>query len=286
MVEHGEKLIFGRYTREECGLPPPERRPGRSAMAIRVLTLILFLAAAGWLGGAATARLREAWLVVLPSRVAGATPGEASALLAKGRMYVQALPGRPRMRQNLGLAASIAAGRASRPLGYYANAAELFRSAGGSVPGRPEQVFMTELVAAGVYAELESYGEALAAAERAGDALKEVADAEVRRSYHLHLANAFAYFLACAGAEAGGDPEKALGLAELAVSSRDALPDGTYPSGDAAILDTLATARFAAGDPDRALEAQSLALGLADSQSLDVYLRHYDAFKKGVADVQ
>lgn len=277
----GDKLIFGRYTREECGLPPEGWESGDQGPGlVRSAVIVVLLAVACWGAGVFSARMREEWTGGLFLRIAAA-PEEASGLLARGKMYASAQPDRNRMRCDLALAALTAAEKAPRRMGYYSNAANLFSSVGDEFIGPPAVAFGFQVMAAGVFGELERYPGAFAALERAEDELERITDEKTARAYRLVLVNARAYFLASAGRTEGGNPEKALELAQLMISSRDELPNGGLPSGSAAFLDTLATARFATGNRAGATAAQSLALGLADSDSLDVYLRHYDAFREG-----
>lgn len=276
-----EPLIFGRYTREECGLPPAGRRFWRAGGLTlkRFFALLAAMAVLGWLAGMASARWREEWLAALPARVAAAaTAAETSELMTRGRVYAAALPGNPIMRRDLALAALAASENAPRRLGYCANAANLFRGIDPQrIPDR--EVFATGLAAAGAYAGIGEYGPAFQSLERAGAGLEHIADEERRRSLRLLLVNMQAYCLAIAPAGRGGDAEQALRLARLMITSRDALPGGGRASGSAALLDTYAAALDASGDSGRAAAAQSLALGLADAGGLDIYLRHYDAFK-------
>ncbi len=276
-----EKLIFGRYTREECGLPPDgigRGRPGRKAVLLRAAVLAVLLVAAGWLAGTIAARWREAWMDSLPARVAMADPGDGSDLLARGGLYAAALPDRPRVARDWAVALLVAAERSPRRIGYYVNLANIFDRVGRTGPGEPADEFALGLAASGVYAELGDYAKAFASLERADAALEELPDEAQRRSHRLLLVNAQAYYLASAPAGRGRNPEKALHLAELMITSRDELASGGHASGSAALMDTLATARFAVGDAARALAAQTLALGLADSEGLEVYLKHYDEF--------
>lgn len=282
----GDRLVFGRYTREECGLPPAGSRLGEPALTpLRILLLLVALAAAGWLAGKAMARWRAMWLFGLPAQVAFASPDERPGLLFKGKVYAAAFPEQRGMRRSLALAALMAAERSPRRLGYYANAANLMRN-GGDGQEHPALRFAMEVTAAGVFAELDDYARVFEALTRAEAALEEMPDGADKRGNRLLLINAQAYFLACANRMEGGDPEKALELAQLVIASRDPLPGGGYASGEAAFLDTLAMARFANGDRAGAVSAQTLALGLADAQSLDVYVRHYDEFFRGNNNVQ
>lgn len=283
----GEKLLFGRYTREECGLPPEGWNVRkRRALPLRVAILLVALLIAGWLGGGAMARWREAWVAYLPARVLAAAPEEASPLLNRGRVYAQALPERRRMRRDLAIAAVIEAERSPRRLGYYANAANLLRGDTLNYSGSHLETFNTNIAAAGVFAELKDYENTFAALNHARVSLDLMQSGhhEAARPFRLILANARAYFLAIAGTDEGGNPETALELAELMITSRDTLPGGGYPSGSAAFLDTLATARFAAGDAAGARAAQELALGLADAGGLEVYLEHYDEFSAAASE--
>lgn len=277
----GDKLIFGRYTREECGLPPRGLEGWRRAITpFRVCVLVAATAAAAWLGGEAVARWREHWLALLPGRVATADIGEVPGLLQQGRMFAAALPDNQRMRRDLAVAAVTAAERMPRRLGYYATAAGLFRGLSlPDIPAGPER-FATGLTAAGVFAEIGDFPTAFSTLNQAEKELEGIPEPE-RRSYRLLLINAQAYFLADADESKGGNPEKALELARLMVSSRDSLPGGGHASANAALLDTMATAFGKTGETEKAKSAQSLALGLARPPGLDVYLRHYDEFNKG-----
>lgn len=273
MDSQGEQRLFGRFTREECGLPPAgSGLPGWKRRVLGFLSLFAFLIAAGWLGGTLTARWREAWMADLPALVARAPGPEVSGLMNRGRLYATALPRRPGVARNLAVAALVAAERSPRRLGYFANAANLF--SGGS--GVMADDFGAQVTAAGVYAELGDYPRAFAALDRADAIAGRETDPERRRSLRLLLVNAQAYFLATA--PGGGNPEKALHLAQLLVTSRDRLPGGGYASGSAAFVDTLAAAYYATGNVERAVATQRMALGLADSGELHEYLRHYDDF--------
>lgn len=273
MDGQGGELIFGRFTREECGLPPAGSLvPLRRRRLLRFLCLLIVLVTVGWLGGTLVARLRMHWLARLPGAVMAASPAERPQLLAQGRMYATALPGDDTARI-LAVAAAVAANDAPRRLGYYGNAANLFTLAGSGGD------FGVLLAAAGMYGELGEYKTAFSFLDRANAALeKSGADETARRSLRLPLINAQAYFLATAPADQGRNPEKALHLANLLISSRDALPGGGHASDSAAFMDTLGAAWHAAGEPEKALGVQTLALGLADTADLDVYIRHYDQF--------
>ncbi len=147
-----------------------------------------------------------------------------------------------------------------------------------------------EMALSGLHEETGDYGAAFAALDRAEQALSAAPDEQTRRSFRLLLVNAQAYYLALAGKEEGGDAARSLELARLAVSSRDELPGGGFASESAAFVDTLATARFRNGLGGEAVAAQRLALGLAPSRGLEVYLEHFDTFSgtasKGEAHVQ
>lgn len=278
-----ENAIFGRYTREECGLPPrPCHRPGWRFYLSRAVFLIAALLGVGWLAGSANARYREAVVTYLPALVARSDTDEASRLLERGRIYAAALPDRAGMRRNLALAATVAADRSRRRLGYYGNIRTLLSAAGHGAGGATDEVFINELSASGVYAEIDDYQAAFSRLERAEQALEREKDESFRKSGKLLLANSKAYLMATAPEGSGRDPDRALHLAELMITSKDTLPGGGHASGSAALLDTLASAYHAAGLEDKAVTTQSLALGLADSQSLDIYIRHYDEFMGGV----
>ena len=278
-------LVFGRYTREECGLPPVAGAR-RFGVALKAVFLLAGLVAAGWLAGRFTAGWREHWLSSLPAMVGQADPGAVPALLERGRMYVSGLPGKPRMRRDLAIAVMQAAPRAPRRLGYYANAANLFDGLGSFESESPEGNFFAALLASEAYAELGGYTKAFACLERADAALKLFGNKERQASFRLLLVNAQAYYLVTAPGDGGRDPGKALDLAQLMVSSRDQLPGGGHASDSAAFLDTLACALFANGRTDRAVSTQAYALGLAGSAELTELLRHHDDFAGDAASTR
>lgn len=273
-----EKLIFGRYTRDECGLPPKKTHPSRMGSILRPFFMLGVLLLVGWLAGTMTARWRKTWVEGLPYMVHRADPAEVSGLLARGRLYAMALPDNLDIRRDLAIAAVIASERAPRKAGYYGNLAILFNELRDVRFTTPLAEFAARLAASGVYAELNDYVKAFDALGMADRALAQMPDDQARNSHRMLLVNAQAYYLATAPALQGGNPEKALHLAQLLVSSRDGLAGGGYASGSAAFLDTLATAWHAAGDADKARLTQAFALGLADSVDLDTYIRHYDQF--------
>ena len=242
----------------------------------RILAVIILLPAAGWLAGVLAAREREAWQETLPARAIMAPTESLSDLLSRGRAYALALPDRPGLSVNLALALSLAAERAPRRAGYFGNAANLFASLDAKRLGGPERIFEAELAASGVYAEIGDFAKSFASLDRAADALELVPDSEWRRRRQLLLFNNRAYFLATAPEPADRDPEQSLRLARLAVTSGDRLPNGDSASGSAAFLDTMASAWMAAGETERASQTQTLALGLAETDALEIYLRHYD----------
>lgn len=281
-MDSGDNLIFGRFTREECGLPPTQNTgSSRRFIAARSFMLLAVLILAGWVAGVMTARWREMWVADLPAMVAGAAPEAIPGIMARGRMYATALPERPRMRRNLAIAALVASEGAPRRLGYYANARNLFLGLPEEYADSPAERFATELTAAGLHADLGDYDRAFAGLDRAEQALSALTDEGQRSSWRLNLINARAYFLAVAPDGQGRDPALALELAKLMMSSRDELPGGGHASDSAAFLDTFAAAWHAAGDAVRARATQTFALGLAETRGLDVYIRHYDEFADG-----
>lgn len=278
-----ETLIFNRYSREECGLPPRGKEGWRSRVTILRMAAVFGLTAAfAWLGGEAMARWRAGWVAGLRARVSVAEVEEIPGLLEQGRMFAAALPDNQRMRRDLALSVVTAAERMPRRLGYYGTAAGLFRGMEVSKIGGGVEGVLSELAAAGTFGEVGEFPEAFAALERADKMLGGVPEAE-GRSLRLLLMNAQAYFLAVAGDGLGGDVVRAAELAGLAVSSRDLLPGGGFASGSAAFLDTLAVARGGIGDIEGAVSAQRMALGLAGSEGLEEYVRHYDALSSSVS---
>lgn len=284
-MDVGEKLIFGRYTREECGLPPTNNRGDSTRLRFLVhgVLLLAALIAVGWAAGKMTAGWREVWVSSLPAQVRAAEPAEVSDLLARGRMYAVALPHRPRLRRDLALAAMTAAERSPRRLGLYGNARNLFDGMDASSFGSAAEEFGSELTAAGLYAELGDFAKAFACLERGDIALDGIGDESVQATFRLHLVNAQAYFLAVAPEAQGGDARRSLELAQLMISSRDRLLGGGYASDSAACMDTMASALHANGETEKALATQKYALGLAASDELYDLLRNYDKFAGNAA---
>ncbi|MCC8190613.1 MAG: hypothetical protein LIP77_08270 [Planctomycetes bacterium] len=268
-------LFFGRYTREECGLPPvASLHPTRAMKIGRAVILLAALVIAGWLAGVGTARWREQWLLALPAAVARAAPADVPALLRRGRLYATALPGRPLARWRLAEALVVAAREAPRRLGYLANARLLMAGFDTAQLPSPEAVWEAEVMAAWVQAELGDYPAAFAAIERAEQALEGFSDAATAAAARWLLVNTQAYLLATAPEGEGRDPRRALALAELLVTSRDQV-FGRYGSASAAFLDTLAMACHASGERERAVTVQRLALGLAEPEALAEILENY-----------
>ncbi len=280
MGQNNGPLLFGRYSREECGLPPVNPQPLRAGgFLMRVFVLVTLLVAAGWLAGAAAVRYREAWSDSLPGLVSMAEPDEMELLLARGRLYATALVDSQRVRDNLVVALTIAAEKAPRRMGYYGNIAQLAALPRGR-ENDPQRDFAADLTASGVFAELNRYDQVFACLARADKALERYPEGETKRSHRLLLVNAQAYYLATAPLRSGGNPEKALHLSQLLISSRDPVYGSGHASDQPAFLDTLAFAWYAAGDPEKAVETQRLALGLSPTAGLDVYVEHFDTFAR------
>ncbi len=278
-VQHTKTLIFGRYSREECGLPPAGADLWHERFGVwKIVGLAVVVAIMGWFAGGISARYREARLRVLPAEIYRADPDRVPTLLAEGKMLASALPQNRRMRRDLAYCLAVAGDRAPDRLGYYGSAASVLDhvSPDAFFPG--VERFVGLVTTAGFYEETGDYEAAFARLEAAEQALRDIPDDATRNSYRLLLANARAYFLAIAPRSRGGDPEQALKLALLMITSRDQLPGGGYASDSAAFLDTLATARSANGDHAGAVQAQRMALGLAEQSNLSVYLDHYDEF--------
>ncbi len=267
---------FGRYTREDCGLPALGSPLPDSGLSFwKGLLLFLMLAAAGWFAGQFSARQRANWVAELPLRIHNSLTTQIPGLLEQGKLYATALPENHVLRCNLAYAIIVASERSPRRLGYLANAANLFRGLDlRQLPGSLER-FHAHLTASGTFADLGDFNEAFRTLDEAEKELHGLPEQDSRH-YRLVLINAKAYFLAEAPSDQGGDAKEALQLATLMISSRDRLPGGGYASDSPAFLDTLALARYKTGDRAGALAAQALALGLADSTDLAVYLNHYD----------
>lgn len=285
MEKEREKLIFGRYHRDECGLPPLEDKSLAKWKALaRAVGAVCAVLVVGWLAGSLASRWRAMRLEALPGQMAKAVgPEEKSRLLAQGRILATALRDDPRARLSLAEACLIASVNAPRQMGYFGNIAALLAGVADRSGQSDLDVFRAESLHAHVLAELNRHNEALACLARADSALKNLPDNKMSRALRLNLVNLQAYILATAPGRHVRNPEKALHLAQVMVSSRDELPGGEYASGVAAYVDTLASAWYAAGDAEKALKTQTLALGLAKPGDLAVYLKHYDQFAKASA---
>gem|GEM_PF-1548608 len=280
MTPNRDQLVFGRYTREDCGLPPQENPTlAKWRLASRAAAILAATVFVGWLAGGLTARWRALRLDSLPREVARtAGTGETGKLVARGRMLATALRGNPRASLGLAESAFAASQNAPRQIGYYGNIDNLLEGAGELLAPTPFLAFRAETLHSTVLSELGRHREALDALARADEAMAGIPDSPLARALRLILVNQQAYILATAASPQVRNPEKALQLAQLMVSSRDILPDGGYASASAAFVDTLAAAWFSAGYREKALETQSLALGLATPGDLAVYLEHYDLY--------
>lgn len=272
-MDSGSELIFGRYTRRECGLPPVRRGSGRGVLLLAWVALLAALAGIGAVAGRYAARLRAADAAQLPARIA-ADPSEAPRLLAISRLWAVSQPHNPDLRISAALGLAVQAEREPRRLGSWGTIASICRS----LPADAEPGPSARLLFAGVFAELGEWGAAFAQLAGAEAQVEQLPDGPDRRSMQLLLLNTRAWLLATAPAGQGGNPEGALHIAQLAVTSRDKLPGGGYASGEAAFVDTLAAAWFAVGQQDKALQTQKLALGLA-AGDLSAYIENFDRFR-------
>jgi hypothetical protein len=279
-AEQQEKLVFGRYRREECGLPPLENPfLARWKRPIGLALIVVAVLVAGLVAGSLRSRWRGMKLEALPNRIASAsTREEKDSLLGEGRILATALNDNPAARLHLAESCMVASIGAPRQKGYYGNAAMLLDGVGEALAGSPMQSFRAESMHAHVLAELDREVEAMEALGRANSSLNRLDDGRLLQVLKLNMVNLQAYILATATEPQVRNPEKALHLAQFMITSRDELPDGEYASGVAAYVDTLATAWFAAGNAEKALKTQALALGLAKPGDLSVYLKHYDEF--------
>ncbi len=269
--------MFGRYTRDECGLPPVETaRERRRRVFARWAAVFLSLAVVGWLAGVGVARWRSAQVMSLHQRIARAELSQIPALLSRGRLFAASRAGDGRTTFALATATLAAADRMPRRLGYYGNVGRILADV--DLTDQPDLAFLADLTRAGVLIELERYGEAFHHVDVAESTLAALPDGPAKRMFRLQMVNLRAYLLARAPVSVGGNPEKSLHLAQLLLLSRDEVADGVYPSDAAAFLDTLACAWHAAGESEQAVETQAMALGLAEPEHLEVYLRHYDEF--------
>ncbi len=269
---------FGRFTREDCGLPElGSPLPDSGLSFSKGFILVAALALAGWFAGHFSARHRVEWVTQLPARVYRASIDQIPGLLERGKLYATALPEDQALRCNLAYAVIVASERSPRRLGYLANAANLFR--GLEIARLPtiEDRFHALLTASGTYADLGEYADAFRSLDEAEKVLRELPEATAR-SHRLALINAKAYFLCEAPTAQGGDTKQGLRLASLVISSKDRLANGSPASSSAAFLDTFALACYKTGDRTRALDAQALALGMATNMDVSVYLKHYDDF--------
>lgn len=274
--------VFGRYSREECGLPVADatgisllKRTGRG------LALLAAVILAGWLAGKMTSRWRAVQLENIVREVSRASNQlEKSETLARGKMLAVALRKDPEALLLLGEACMMASVNAPRQVGYYGNAASLLEGAGKRLAANPFLAFRAESAYAIALSETDKDVEALAALERANRALDSLPDNEMKAALKLNLVNQQSYILATSPVRRIRNPERALHLAQYMVSTRDRLLTGEFPSASPAFLDTLAAAWFAAGEVEKAQEAQTLALGLAKPGDLAIYIQHYDQYAK------
>ncbi len=279
-TQQQEKLVFGRYRREECGLPPTENPFfARWKKPLMLLGIIAAVTLAGLVAGSLRSRWRGLKLEALANRIASApTQAEKDLLLGEGRLLATALNNNPSARLHLAESCMVASIGAPRQMGYYGNAAMLLDGVGEALAGSPIQSFRAESMQAHVLAELDREPEAMEALGRANASRERMENDRLLQMLKLNLVNLQAYILATAKEPQVRNPEKALHLAQFLITSRDELPNGEYASGVAAYVDTLATAWFAAGNSEKALKTQALALGLAKPGDLSVYLKHYDEF--------
>ncbi len=240
---------------------------------------MLAVAGIGWVAGSITARWRIMTLASIPRQVAlSDNPAEKARILAKGRVLATALKNDPRAVLSFGEACLFAADDAPRQTGYFANAAVLLAGLGQRLADEPQYAFWAESHYAQALSEIGRNAEALAALARADKALSKMPDGVVQRALRLTLVNHQAYILATAASRHIRNPEKALHLAQVMISAKDVAITGEMPSASAAFVDTLAAAWFAAGQVQKALETQTLALGLAKPGDISVYLEHYDLY--------
>ena len=278
--QNPNNLVFGRYNRDDCGLPPL-RNPALARWKAVTWSVVFFAVVvfSGWLAGSLTARSRSLSLEALPVAAAEASlTGNAQAVLTRGRMLATALRGDPRAALGLAEAVFVVAQNAPRQMGFYGNVDSIISGIGEKLVFSPFHAFRARLLHSAVLLELGRNEESLAALKKADDALKDLPDGPLSRAFKLNVVNQQAYILAVSESPRVGNPEKALHLAELMISSQDVFPDGSFASSSAAFVDTLAAAWFATGQREKALEVQSLALGLASSRELAVYLKHYDLY--------
>ncbi|MCC8180068.1 MAG: hypothetical protein LIP23_04040 [Planctomycetes bacterium] len=276
-ADRNAELIFSRYTREQCGLPPVSGGHTTRREAFRLAFILICLLVAGWLAGLGVARWRLMWLQTLPNRIQSAAPGEVPELLARGRLFAASQAGNQAAEQSMLLALLTAAESSPRRMGYYGSAGAIIDQMDFSSQSA-DAAFVSQLAAATIKTELEQFDQAFRLLAGADKALEQFSDTATSRARRLLLVNMQSYLLATVPPGSGRNPEKALHLAQLLITSRDQVAPGLHASDSAAFLDTLACAWHATGESGKAKLTQSLALGLADSDGLDVYIRHYDEF--------
>ncbi|MDR0362710.1 MAG: hypothetical protein LBJ46_08535 [Planctomycetota bacterium] len=285
MSEQRGSLVFNRFTREAMGLPPADagKRRGVLWTLVKGAAIVLALFGAGWLAGEFVAAERVRRIESLPFRLQRVGRSAGPGLLASERPTAIAVADNPGALLAYAEAAMMASELAPRQAGYYGNLALVLDGVGERLAGKPLSAFRAETLHAAVLAELDRHPEAFAALVRADRALSAMPDGPMARALRLHLVNLQSYLLATAPEGKGRNPGRALHLAQAMISSRDRIGSGDYASGSAALVDTLAAAWFAVGDRTRAMEAQTLALGLAKPGDLAVYLAHYDAYARSRA---
>lgn len=280
MSDPRNALLFGRYTREDCGLPPVANPAlARWKTVLWAAGFLAALVVSGWLAGSMTARWRGARLAALPGEVAAAkSQREKNTVIARGRILATALRDDPEALLHLAEACLVAAQDAPRQIGYYANVASLLDGVGDRLSFAPYLAFRAESAYSIALGELGRDREALQSLNRADQALTKMPENALQRALRLSMVNHEAYILATSPIRQIRNPEKALHLAQIMVTSRDILVSGEFASASPAFVDTLASAWFAAGDAKKALEAQTLALGLAKPGDLAIYIKHYDRY--------
>lgn len=270
--------------RAELGLP---ESTGESPEALRLLLAILATLAAaalaGWIGGGLYRQYAAQSLAHQVGMLETTRDPE------RFRRELQAILAQPAPRDDvessflMGTALQIAAERLPRRRFYLRAAREELRRARHLGTELPEAArYRLDIQLAGVLMELEEDRESLALMEpwlarlRAREAAGETTPAIPASE----LENNLAYLLAKSDDPAVRDPARALTLA-FSVMDRD-----PKNRGEAAYLDTLAEAHYAAGDPVEALRVQRLALRAAKESPDPIYLHHFDKYQAALQHAQ
>lgn len=260
-------------------LPRPSRATEGLFIVAVALSLSALAALAGWALGSIHKRSRlDAFQTVVVEALNEYDAARLREALAEAQELRASIVKTPEVRLMMANLYSHAAELLPRRRLYYEEAFAEVRATKRLLPAKGVSLPLQKEIArleANCFLETERYLESKAAIDR-WEAL--LPDTLPPSSERLLLMNARAYLYAIADTPRVRDPLAALELAKSVIKSPTPFADGSYPSSNAPILDTLAEAYFAAGHPADALRVQTRALALASRHTLDIYLTHYDKY--------